>query len=83
MACFRLICAGVVPIFILDMFAKLTGAWALSTFGFIAVAMLPFPFILFFRGEKMRLGSRYGNMHDASMKSGSDVMSPHREHNAA
>jgi len=59
MACFRLICAGIVPIFILDMFGDLTGKWALGTFGFIAIAMLSFPFVIFFRGEKLRMGSRY------------------------
>lgn len=60
-ACFRILCAGVVPIFILDMFMNLTGKWALGCFGIISAAMLPFPFLLFFFGQSLRNTSKYGN----------------------
>jgi MFS transporter, DHA1 family, multidrug resistance protein len=58
-ASFRLICAAIVPIFILDMFANLTGAWALSTFGFISAAMIPIPLALYKFGADLRARSKY------------------------
>jgi len=37
----------------------LTGAWAYSTFGFIAAAMMLIPWMIFFFGSKLRTLSRY------------------------
>jgi hypothetical protein len=42
-------------------FMGLTGAWALSLFGFISVAMLPIPFILFKWGPSLRARSKHSN----------------------
>ena len=58
-ACFRVAIAGLVPIFVLQAFEALTPKWALSTFGFILVALVPVPFILYRKGEQMREKSRY------------------------
>lgn len=41
---------------------KLTLKWANSLFGFVAVAMIPIPFILFFWGPKIRARSRFARM---------------------
>ena len=65
-ACFRLFCAGIVPIFITDMFKNLTGAWALSTFGFISIAIAPFPFVLYMFGARLRQNSKYSNISGQS-----------------
>ncbi|OCL13664.1 MFS general substrate transporter [Glonium stellatum] len=55
----RLLLAGVLPLVILQMFTNLTGAWALSTFGFISIALLPIPWILFKWGPILRARSKY------------------------
>lgn len=49
-------------------FMGLTGAWALSLFGFLAVAMLPVPWMLFKWGKGLRARSSYG--HGAMDKRG-------------
>ena len=59
-ACFRLALAGVVPLVIIQMILGLTGAWAYSTFGFIAAAMAPLPWLLFKFGPTLRAHSKYG-----------------------
>ena len=41
------------------MFMNLSGAWALATFGFISLAMIPFPFLIFFFGARLRERSPY------------------------
>ena len=60
-ASFRLACAGIVPIFIKDIIAGITGAWAFGTFGFISLFTLLLPFVLFFFGPSLRARSRYSN----------------------
>jgi DHA1 family multidrug resistance protein-like MFS transporter len=59
-ACFRILCAGIVPIFIKDMIAGLTGQWTYGTFGFISTFMLLFPFVLYRFGPHLRSRSKYG-----------------------
>ena len=41
------------------MIMGLTGAWAYSTFGFIAAALMFIPWIIFFFGTKLRSLSRF------------------------
>ena len=55
----RILTAAIVPIFALDLFAKVTGAWALSIFGFIGIGLLWIPFALFFFGRRLRERSRF------------------------
>lgn len=59
-ACFRLICAGIVPIFILDMLEGLMGAWTFTLFGIISGVMVIFPFIIYRFGPSWRQKSKYG-----------------------
>ncbi|KAH6959533.1 major facilitator superfamily domain-containing protein [Fusarium avenaceum] len=59
-ACFRLICAGVVPIFILDILDNLSGAWTFSLFGIISGITATFPFTLYWFGPHWRSSSKYG-----------------------
>lgn len=55
--------------------ADLTGAWALSTFGFISIAFLPFPFAIMFLGPKLRAMSKDdGDMSNQVMKTQMDAM---------
>lgn len=58
-ACFRLACAGIVPIFILDMITNLGGVWTYSTFGILAAVMSSFPFLLYKFGPTLRARSTY------------------------
>ncbi|KAF4976577.1 hypothetical protein FZEAL_6777 [Fusarium zealandicum] len=68
-ASFRLICAGIVPIFILDMLKDLGGDWTFATFGIISAVMISFPFILYFLGPSWRARSKYsqGSVSDSTM----------------
>jgi DHA1 family multidrug resistance protein-like MFS transporter len=59
-ACFRIACAGIVPIFILDMLKSLDGSWTFSTFGIISAVMGTFPFVLYWFGPSWRMKSKYG-----------------------
>ena len=59
-ASFRLVLGAALPLVIIQMIMGLTGAWALSVFGFISIAMLPVPFALYFWGPYLRARSRYG-----------------------
>lgn len=61
-ATMRILLGATVPLVILQMFGGLTGAWALSTFGFIGFAFMPIPFVLFFFGEKMRERSQFSKI---------------------
>ena len=58
-AVFRLVCAGTVPVGILPFFMSASGAWALGTFGFLSLAMVPVPFVLFVYGARLRARSPY------------------------
>jgi MFS transporter, DHA1 family, multidrug resistance protein len=60
-ACFRIICAAIVPIFILDMIVNLTGAWTYTTWGILSGVCIPIPFILYKWGPSLREKSRYGH----------------------
>ena len=42
-----------------SVFMNLTGAWALGTFGFISLVMIPLPFLLYKFGPSLRAKSRY------------------------
>lgn len=43
------------------MFMGLSGAWALSLFGFLSAALLPVPWVLFKWGKGLRTRSPYGH----------------------
>ncbi|KAI9891785.1 MAG: hypothetical protein M1814_002350 [Vezdaea aestivalis] len=58
-ACLRLIVGGIIPLVIIQMIMGLTGAWALSLFGFIAATLMPTPFLLYHFGARLRANSRY------------------------
>lgn len=45
----------------------LTGAWAISTFGFISIALAPIPWILYLFGAGLRARSKYNPAMSASM----------------
>ncbi len=48
------------------MITNLSGAWAISTFGFISVALAPIPWILYLFGAKLRARSKYNLAMSAS-----------------
>ncbi|KAJ4264190.1 hypothetical protein NW762_005384 [Fusarium torreyae] len=58
-ACFRIGCAGVVPIFILDTLKNIDGTWTFSLFGIISGVMAVFPFLLYWFGPGWRSKSKY------------------------
>lgn len=59
MATTRIIFAAWLPLVIIQMIMGLQGKWAYSVFGFIAIAMMGIPVILFFFGARLRAWSRH------------------------
>lgn len=59
MATTRIIFAAWLPLVIIQMIMGLQGKWAYSVFGFIAIAMMGVPVILFFFGAGLRARSRH------------------------
>ncbi|KAI4216628.1 MAG: hypothetical protein LQ351_001117 [Letrouitia transgressa] len=59
MACVRIICAGWLPLVIIQMIMNVTGRWTFSIFGFIAAGLVVVPFILFRFGPSLRARSRH------------------------
>lgn len=51
------------PLFASQMYNKLGYEWASSLLGFIAILLVPIPFIFFYRGEIIRLRSRWAREH--------------------
>ena len=68
------------PIGILPMLMNLTGAWALGTFGFISLAMIPIPYLFFFYGARLRAKSPYSSngmsFVEAEMKARGEMDDP-------
>ncbi|EGV64349.1 hypothetical protein CANTEDRAFT_104603 [Yamadazyma tenuis ATCC 10573] len=62
----RYLLASVFPLFVSQMYEKLHINWATSLFAFIAVAMLPIPWIFERIGPKLRQMSKFG--YDAQAK---------------
>lgn len=58
-AVFRLIAAGIVPIFIINDILNLGGKWAYGTFGIITAVFTLIPVILYLFGAKLRERSRF------------------------
>lgn len=56
------------PLFTRQMYAALGIHWASSIPAFLALACVPFPFLFYFYGEKVRLKSKYAAESDAFMK---------------
>jgi MFS transporter, DHA1 family, multidrug resistance protein len=57
-ACARVVSAGWVSLVILISITNIGGNWTYSIFGFIFIAFLPWPFVLYFFGPKIRAKSR-------------------------
>ncbi|KAL7946945.1 major facilitator superfamily domain-containing protein [Trichoderma barbatum] len=55
----RYVFAAAFPLFIIQMYDKLTTKWAASLLGFIAIALIPIPWILFSFGARIRQKTRY------------------------
>ncbi|KAI9155457.1 Polyamine transporter 4 [Paramyrothecium foliicola] len=51
--------AGIFPLFIVQMYNRLTIAWASSFFGFLSIALCPIPWVLFKYGPRLRAKSQY------------------------
>ncbi|CAI6095246.1 unnamed protein product [Clonostachys chloroleuca] len=51
--------AAAFPLFTVQMYQKLDIAWASSLLGFIAIAMMPIPWVLFKFGRRIRAKSQY------------------------
>ena len=46
------------PLFASAMYKKLGVAWASSLLGFLSIAFIPIPFVLYFYGERIRKASK-------------------------
>ncbi|XP_006455051.1 hypothetical protein AGABI2DRAFT_145318 [Agaricus bisporus var. bisporus H97] len=64
----RNILATVFPLFTQQMYQKLTYKWANTLFGFLALIMVPIPFVLFYYGPKIRMMSKFSRMAVESQK---------------
>ena len=51
------------PLFATQMYEKLGLEWASSLLGFIAILLVPTPFVFFYRGEGIRLRSPWAREH--------------------
>lgn len=47
------------PLFGLQMYSKLGYQWGSSLLAFLTVAMMPFPYLFFVYGKRLRKGSRF------------------------
>lgn len=56
----RYLCASVFPLFTVQMYERLHIDWATSLFAFIALAMVPVPFLFQKYGAKLRTKSKFG-----------------------
>lgn len=56
----RYLVASVFPLFVAQMYRKLNNGWASSLFGFIALIMVPVPFLFEKYGATLRAKSKYG-----------------------
>lgn len=63
----RIFFAGALVLVIVQDFTGIGGAWALSIFGFISIALWPVPFVLFRYGKGWRENSRFVR-HSHSMQ---------------
>ncbi|KAL8972638.1 MAG: hypothetical protein Q9183_000442 [Haloplaca sp. 2 TL-2023] len=76
MASMRILFAAWLPLVIIQMIMGIQGSWAFSLFGFIAVAMITVPLILFKFGPTLRARSR----HSApTMSNGKHMMGHHAD----
>ncbi|KAL7955563.1 major facilitator superfamily domain-containing protein [Trichoderma compactum] len=55
----RYVFSAAFPLFIIQMYNKLTTKWAAGLLGFIAIGLIPIPWILFVFGERIRKKGRY------------------------
>jgi hypothetical protein len=55
----RILLGVTISLVIVHMVMRLTGAWALSLFGFVGVAFAAMPFALFLCGRRWRMKSAY------------------------
>jgi MFS transporter, DHA1 family, multidrug resistance protein len=58
-ACFRIALAGIIPLIVIQSFMQATPKWTLGAFGFVILALIPVPCIMFFFGRPLRERSRY------------------------
>jgi hypothetical protein len=55
------ICTAAFPLFGNQMYEKLGYQWATSVLAFLTVAMMPFPYIFFVYGKRIRRSSRFAS----------------------
>ncbi|CAD6582632.1 MAG: hypothetical protein CYPHOPRED_002084 [Cyphobasidiales sp. Tagirdzhanova-0007] len=61
--CIRNICGAGAPLFARQMFVKLDNQWALFLCAMLSLFMVPVPFYLLYRGERVRYASPYCREH--------------------
>ena len=61
------------------MITHLGGAWAMSTFGFIAAALMPLPFLLYKWGPELRAKSKYNRESQEMMGMDTEETVEHKE----
>lgn len=51
--------SAIFPLFTVQMYTKLGIHWAGSVFAFVSLALMPVPWIFFWKGKELRRRSRY------------------------
>lgn len=57
--CNRALVAAAFPLFSIQMYQKLGVQWATSLLAFLCLALVPFPFVLYYYGKNIRGRSRF------------------------
>jgi hypothetical protein len=55
----RYLFSGAVPLFTIQMIDKIGFQWSVSLLGFISLALLPIPWVIYRFGPRLRVRSRY------------------------
>lgn len=59
-ACLRIAMAGIIPLIVIQSFMTPAGPkWTLGAFGFVILILMPFPYVMFFFGRRLREKSPY------------------------
>ena len=75
----RYLMASVFPLFIVQTYNRLGVHWASSLFGFIALAMMPLPWVFTYLGPRLRAASKFNKKYQQLLKHQQQYQSEHKD----
>lgn len=75
----RYLMASVFPLFIVQTYNRLGVHWASSLFGFIALAMMPLPWVFTYLGPRLRAASKFNIKYQQLLKHQQQYQSEHKD----